>query len=58
MDDYTIFDFINAYSTLYKVEEDDFTKEDVVYIEDTWWNYCETANLPGYMRIHLCTSEV
>jgi hypothetical protein len=45
-----ILNFINRYCLLYNISEDDFTSDDVTYIEDTWYSYCETGELPDFMR--------
>ena len=51
--EYTIFDFTKAYCTKYAITEDDFTQEDVEYIDITWYQYCDWGNLPDYMTTEL-----
>ncbi len=48
----SIFDFVNKYCLLYNLNEDDFTQEDVAYIEDTWYAHCDTGELPDFMRVN------
>ena len=50
---YSIFDFVKRYCALYDVTEDDLTANDVTYIEDTYYDYCDNQHLPDYMRPQL-----
>ena len=46
----TIKNFIDRYCALYDIDEDDFTSEDVLYIEDTFYEYATNGELPDFMR--------
>jgi hypothetical protein len=43
-------DFINKYCILYGIKEDDFTSEDVQFIETVYWDYIQSGKLPDYMK--------
>lgn len=43
-------DFIVRYCMLYDIEEDDFTTDDVVFLEDTFYSYATNGELPDFMR--------
>ena len=45
-----ITDFIARYCALYDLQEDDFTTEDVLYLEDTFYSYATNGELPDFMR--------
>jgi len=48
----TIFDFISKYCSLYDLEEDDFTTDDVLFLEDVFFNYTTNGDIPEFMRVN------
>jgi hypothetical protein len=46
----TIKEFIERYCMLYDIEEDDFTGDDVEFIESVFYDYATHGELPEFMR--------
>ena len=47
---YSIQDFVDKYCEKYNIKEDDFTTEDVIFIEDCWYAHATTGELPDFLR--------
>lgn len=45
-------DFITRYCILYDITEDDFTSEDVIFIEDVFYSYATDNQMPDFMRLN------
>jgi hypothetical protein len=54
----TMSELVVRYCQQYDIAEDDFSEDDIIYLEDVFYSYCEHGDIPDFMRTKLCVQKV